>query len=74
VPVHEAAQAQTALLSALTSPGPPAALPDNASRRALLLTALEAQRELLAADNASLLDANLVLRRHLQVVRGGVAT
>ena len=33
MPVHEAAQAQTALLSALTSPGPPAALPDNASRR-----------------------------------------
>lgn len=32
------------------------------NRRALLLTALEAQRELLAADNASLLDANLVLR------------
>jgi alpha-D-ribose 1-methylphosphonate 5-triphosphate synthase subunit PhnH len=76
-PLLDAAAILTNMLDAMTrrgSVGPCSAIQSAApvlltdeSRRALLLEALEAQKEVLLADNASLAAMNAVVQRHLRL-------
>ena len=74
-PLYNAAGLTTQMLQNMTRRADAAGeLPSDERRRAMLLDALWAQKELLIAENAELDVTNEVIRRHMQAGRDVVAS